>query len=587
VSDEVHSTSASGARSASAAADLTEPDLLGGIDMTAPQPVADFHTDDATQVHEAVREPQALADEPQVRSRASQPAGDVASTPTRSASDASLLAEDVLDGRYRLLHVVARRGPVALWRGDDLVLARPVAIRVLPRAESARSADRLIAAAVRSGRLVHAGAASTYDATTTETESGTVAYVVSEWVDGTTLTGLLEEGPLSPERAVRIVLAVARVLVAAHARDVAHGDLHPGDVVLTPHGGVKVLDLEVRAALTEEVAEASSQERQARDVRALGALLYACLTGRWPLSADRGLPAAPTTSDGAVCTPRQVRAGVPRELDAVALAALDLSSPDARATDRTIDSAAGMVDALESVPLGGFGLDDRHFPSGYSDPFAEGGPDGTTLIDAPGSRPVPERRRRFLRPRIVVPLVLILICGALAWLLGVAVGRLPGPSSSVPSLSPDNGAPGPALSLTSVRSFDPQGDGSEEESTVSNAHDGDQTTAWTTDTYTTANFGNLKPGVGLKVDFGQPEKVSSVRLAFGTAGQTVELRAADTDSNSVDAFPVTARVASGGRDMELQPTDEQAHRYWIVWITQLPQADRGFRAQLDEMVFLS
>jgi hypothetical protein len=39
--------------------------------------------------------------------------------------------------------------------------------------------------------------------------------------------------------------------------------------------------------------------------------------------------------------------------------------------------------------------------------------------------------------------------------------------------------------------------------------------------------------------------------------------------------------------MELQPTDEQAHRYWIVWITQLPQADRGFRAQLDEMVFLS
>src|ERR1700709_198343 len=111
------------------------------------------------------------------------------------------------------------RGAVGGWRGDDLVLARPVAVRVLAHAESKSTAGRLIAAAVRSGRLVHAGAASTYDATTTETDSGTVAYVVSEWVDGSTLTALLEDGPLSPERAARVVLAVARVLVAAHARD--------------------------------------------------------------------------------------------------------------------------------------------------------------------------------------------------------------------------------------------------------------------------------------------------------------------------------------------------------------------------------
>jgi hypothetical protein len=91
----------------------------------------------------------------------------------------------------------------------------------------------------------------------------------------------------------------------------------------------------------------------------------------------------------------------------------------------------------------------------------------------------------------------------------------------------------------------------------------------------------------LKVDFGRPEKVSSVRLAFADAGQSVELRAADTDASSIDAFGVQARVISGGRDIELTPSGGQAHRYWVIWITQLPQTSRGFRAELNEMVFLS
>ena len=495
-------------------------------------------------------------------------------------SSTSMMAEDVLDGRYRLQNRVARRGPVALWRGDDLVLARPVAVRVLAHADSESSAGRLIAAAVRSGRLVHAGAASTYDATTTETESGTVAYVVSEWVDGKTLTALLEDGPLSPERSARIVLAVARVLVAAHARDLTHGDLHPGDVVLTPHGGVKVLDIEVRAALTDAVAEASAEERRARDVRALGGLLYACVTGRWPLPGDRGLPEAPTTSDGALCTPRQVRAGVPRDLDAIALNALG-AGPD---TDSPLQTAVDMVDALESVPLG-FGGGEHTDP--YANVFNEDdGPSQTLVEPHLGTRPAPNRRR-FRARRILIPVVLLLVCGVLAWLLGVAMGRLPGPSTKVPSLSPQNNRPGPALALTSVQSFDPQGDGAEQESTVALAHDGDAATGWTTDTYKTSNFGNLKTGLGLRVDFGRPERVQSVRLAFAQAGQSVELRAADSEASTIDGYPAVAQVVGAGKDVELTPTNTDAHRYWVVWITQLPQTDRGFKAELDEMVFLS
>ncbi len=517
---------------------------------------------------------------------------------TRAASETSpsgsVLADQVLDGRYRLQHRVARRGPVALWRGDDLVLARPVAVRVLAHAESESSATRLITAAVRSGRLVHAGAASTYDATTTETDSGTVAYVVSEWVDGSTLTGLLEDGPLSPERAVRVVLAVARVLTAAHAREVAHGDLHPGDVVLTPHGGVKVLDLEVRAALTEEIAGASFEQRRVRDVRALGALLYACLTARWPLAGDRGLPSAPTASDGSLCTPRQVRAGVSRELDAIALAALEAGDEseetDVGGSEDRIATAAAVVEALESVHVSSNSAYPDAYPEGYSDSYTTDyatGPDGPTLVEPHQGGRLQEAGRHRRTRRIVVPIVLLLVCAVAAWLIGVAMGQLPGPSDKLPAIAPDNGRPGPALALTSVRSFDPLGDGAEQESSVPLAHDGDQSTAWTTDTYKTSDFGNLKPGVGLKVDFGRPEKVSAVRLAFADPGQSVELRAGDTDSENVEAFPVRAQVVGGGADVELTPTDETAHRFWIVWMTQIPQTDRGFRAELNEMVFLS
>jgi len=139
----------------------------------------------------------------------------------------------LLDGRYQLQRHISDRAEVQLWQGEDRVLARPVAIRVLiddglPTAlEGTR---QLLDAARRSGQLVHNGAASTYDATTTNADGLPLAYVVSEWVHGISLLDLLRDGPLVPQRAASVLLAVARVIAAAHAVGVTHGDLHPGDV---------------------------------------------------------------------------------------------------------------------------------------------------------------------------------------------------------------------------------------------------------------------------------------------------------------------------------------------------------------------
>jgi serine/threonine protein kinase len=244
----------------------------------------------------------------------------------------AVLAETVLDRRYRLLSILTTRGPVTLWRGDDNVLTRPVAVRIVEHDQLAgtdpadphsggsdheQAARRLLAAAINSGRLVHPGAASTYDATTTTTGSRRISYVVSEWVDGRTLRQLTAQGALRPEQAGAVVLAAARVIAAAHERGIHHGDLNPGDVIVSSHGTVKVIDLEIGGVLAElERAGASSAELDqadggdadpeatrvtgaadpgagdpaAADLRALGGLLYAGLTGHWPLGGDRGLP---------------------------------------------------------------------------------------------------------------------------------------------------------------------------------------------------------------------------------------------------------------------------------------------------------
>ncbi|MEX5635482.1 protein kinase family protein [Parafrankia sp. FMc2] len=288
----------------------------------------------------------------------------------------AVLAESVLDRRYRLLAPLNTRGPVTLWRGDDNVLARPVAVRIVEHLDSDEPdaegeidqaaleeiAQALLRAAISSGRFVHPGAASTYDATTTTTGSARVSYVVSEWVEGRTLRQLATETPLRPEQAGAIVLAAARVLAAAHERGIHHGGLNPGDVIVSGHGTVKVVDLEIGGilagldgAVTGAEPTIGSTEAEGgddagtgtagdlADVRALGALLYAGLTGTWPLVGEHALPAAPT-SDGRLRTPRQINSAVPRDLDAITLATLG----DERA-GAPITTAADLVAELEAV----------------------------------------------------------------------------------------------------------------------------------------------------------------------------------------------------------------------------------------------
>ncbi len=506
----------------------------------------------------------------------------------------------LLDGRYQLRRHISARGDVQLWQGEDQVLARPVAIRLIINTglpSALESIDQLLAAARRSGQLIHNSAASTYDATTTNADGMQLAYVVSEWVLGISLLDLLRDGPLLPERAATVLLSVAKVVAAAHAFGVTHGDLHPGDVVITSHGLVKVLDLEMRAAL----GEYPPAERQKRDVIGLGALLYASLTGRWPLGAGRGLPAAERDSNGACRSPRQMRAGVPRELDALAMAALGAAAgphPEQATADEAHPPAPGrprptapeMVDALQTIvamlPTGSQpALDDD--PEAYT-------PAGQTAKAAQAERLARETaaRQRTIRRR-VLPVTLLVVLALAAWLVGVAVGKIPGHSGGAPPVGSSASATptGSVLPLASVVDFDPSpGDGAEDPGGVQFAYDNNIGTAWSTEIYIGSQWGGIgKSGVGLKVDLGKPVAVSQVRLLFQQKGVHVELRYSTVDAASLDAYTVAATSGpSPGISQVLSPR-AGAYRYWLIWLTELPRQDTPagprYSAALAEMRF--
>ncbi|WP_131749462.1 protein kinase family protein [Frankia sp. Cppng1_Ct_nod] len=571
----------------------------------------------------------------------------------------ALPTRTMLDGRYQLLSVIRARGPVTLWRGDDRILARPVAVRVVQHAGAddpaaagrERAAQMLLSAAIGSGRLVHPGAASTYDATSTTTDAGRVSYVVSEWVDGTSLQTLSEQGPLRPDQAATVLLAVARVLTAAHQRDIHHGDLRASDVIISGHGMVKVVDLgtgSVVAALEKGAhsqAEpwADSADLDADDVRAMGGLLYAALTGRWPLERECGLPPAPTTSDGRPCSPRQVRAGVPRDLDAVTLATLG----DDRVNRPPITTAAELANALEelappdgTLDLGRVRIDDeppmtRAMAAGTSTAgyAADGFRPGTAAYDMGGSgaypnsgayppgggypdngspRP-PTQQHRPQRPnraqhapygqgpspitrRRWLIAVAVLVATALIAVAVVVLTR--GDAKSAAPSPPSTSATTPVgttMKPQTVTAFDPPpGDGDENNGDTAKAVDGDPSTAWTTQGYNNTDgrqFGGLKSGVGLRVDFSKPVTVRQINITFGGSGTSFELRAGDTEVNDVNAYKVVVpetTAATATATTVSVPSTAGAHQYWVVWLTKLPTAQDGrFKGSIVDMSFHS
>lgn len=512
-------------------------------------------------------------------------------------SEPTLRARTLLAGRYRLQSVVGTGPCTTLWWALDEVLARPIAVKVLhapgavPRClDAAEAVTRFTTSAASVGKLAHPRIASTYDAGV----DGDTPYIVTEWVDGEAVAEVVaRDGPLTAAQAHTVALQTAGALAYAHEAGIPHGQVDGFNVLLCADGNVKLTDFGVASALAPDATPDEHDEHDqhgehgerrspaGQDVRATAALLYLCLTGRSVNGDEPALPRAPR-KDGVLLSPQQVRAGVARELDQVVMRTLG----DSRRTGPAITDSAELAAALESIRP----------PEAV--PVIEA--DHSVLVEPPEAQG--SRLLRVGAPTLLAGVVVIAI------LVAVIVGRRPDAASQqrgqdkpagskAVATSPAAGSgsssgavpipAGPAsrLPIAAARDFDPQGDKTESPKDIALAYDGNPATSWATDRYNTAAFGQLKSGVGLIFDLGQPVAVDQVAISLGGAGVSLELRAGDTPGSTPADFAVLASAPDAGVASTLRPTDATPHRYWLVWVTKLPAVPRGFKARLAEVAF--
>jgi hypothetical protein len=499
------------------------------------------------------------------------------------------------------------------------VLNRDVALRVhTPGGPAARE---WITRALTAGGLATPALAMVYDAAegTGGTEPGGAAYVVNEWIEGTRLSDrLAADGPL-PERDARaVVRRLAEGVAEAHRVGLAVGGLTAEHVVLRPGGLVGLLS----------VPAATGTEKG--DIAALGALLELCLTG-----SRSDLPGAPPTvisSPDLAALVRRARStdpatGLSNVSTMVALLAerprpgtgpQEAVRPDGytdtgwmrRLRDRREPTDGGEEPvrlarhALPPVPGA---------PLGRARPAADDEDDldwGETFSDedAVGATEAPTTTRRRLAVVGLPLLALALVVAFALWFgtnvlsvagnveqvhgsspsaTGTSAAASGGPAGTAPSSAP---APAPApvagapVPITAAAVFDPYGDGeSENAKAAPKSFDGNPATAWTTLNYRgSADFGHLKPGVGIVYDLGSAKPLAGVTVTTTLPGSTVEVRTGSTPGTTLDAFPVAASARLTGTD-KLAFTAPVTARYVLVWVTGLVSGSDGYSANLAEV----
>jgi hypothetical protein len=475
--------------------------------------------------------------------------------------------------RYRLEEHLGAADGTTYWRAQDELLDRPVGVCLLPATEEqAEQAERVLRAARRAAVLTDARFLRVLDASQVDG----VVYVVSEWVAATSLVDLLADGPLPPTEARDLALDIAGALEAAHQAGLAHLCLQPDHVLRTSHGQIKVGGLAIDAAV-RGIEPASAEDASRRDAEGTARVAYAALTARWPGGTGTGLPAAP--HDGpTLCTPRQVRAGVPHDLDVVVARALQIPG----APGGPLGSLPALTEALTAV----------HLPTRIGGGARSStGPDRASTLPPYDEEPGPDRRSRTAVLAWAAAALVLAVGFALAGsqlLLGLGDDGAPADASDTsPSPKPSGtaAATGKLLSVKAVTTFDPPpGNGDENPDSAKLVVDRDQSTVWTTKEYFDP-FGpnGLKTGVGLVLDLGSPQQIGSVTVR--TVGATdFEVRAADEQGAVLDDYtsvddPVRNAV---GRAVVVPPKELHA-RYVLVWLTSLPAVNGRYRGQIAEV----
>ena len=271
----------------------------------------------------------------------------------------------VVNDRYRVERSVGRGGMAEVFLAHDLLLDRPVALKVLfpEYANDPNFVERFRREAQSAAGLTHPNIVAVYD----WGKVNNTYFIAMEFVQGRTLASILKEKlRLTARQACDVAVDVASALGFAHENGVVHRDIKPGNILIGSTGQIKVADFGIARALGSAVEDGltqtgsvmgtatylspeqaqGSQPDPRSDIYSLGVMMYEMVAGRAPFIGDNAVGIAYQQVHGVPPALSEFVADVPREFEAIVAKCM------AKSAERRYVNAGALRDDLRRFSAG-------------------------------------------------------------------------------------------------------------------------------------------------------------------------------------------------------------------------------------------
>ncbi|SFC87141.1 Stk1 family PASTA domain-containing Ser/Thr kinase [Ruminococcus albus] len=266
-----------------------------------------------------------------------------------------------LDGRYEITELIGVGGMADVYKAQDVMEDRPVAVKILKPEFSGdeeflrrfRNESKAIAV------LSHPNIVKIYDVGFTDE----IQFIVMEYIDGITLKEFIEQqGVLKWKDALHFITQILRALQHAHDKGIVHRDIKPQNIMLFTDGTIKVMDFGIARFsridgktlsdkaigsvhyISPEQAQGDMTDERS-DIYSVGVMLYEMLTGRKPFDGDTAVNVALKHMQEMAVPPREIMPSIPEALEEIVYHAME-KQPAQR-----YQSAAEMIRDIDTFKL--------------------------------------------------------------------------------------------------------------------------------------------------------------------------------------------------------------------------------------------
>ncbi|GGA21882.1 Stk1 family PASTA domain-containing Ser/Thr kinase [Paenibacillus physcomitrellae] len=350
-----------------------------------------------------------------------------------------------IGGRYQILERIGGGGMALVYKAQDLLLNRHVAIKVLRQqfVNDEEFIRRFRREAQSAASLSHPNVVSIYDVG----EEDEVHYIVMEYVEGQNLNEIIKErAPLQVDEAIRIAAQICDALDHAHQNQIIHRDIKPHNILIGRNGRVKVTDFGIARAVTsatitqtgsvmgsvhyfspEHAKGVAAGEKS--DLYSLGIVLYQMLTGKLPFHGESPISVALKHLQEDFEEPRLVNPMIPQSVENIICKSMR-KNPGERynsAQEMLLDLETCLLPERRTEPKLAFGPEDEDntliIPAIKPQPAAAAAAKSRRNRDYEDSdvpdeaSKEPESKKKSRKPLIWAGIVLaiIVILGGMAW----------------------------------------------------------------------------------------------------------------------------------------------------------------------------